>query len=83
MTGDLINRISLKQSIAICLILGGEKTLDQIIDELPSVDAVPVVRCKDCKHYEMASNEANGWCEKNELPFAPWDYCSYGERKEK
>ncbi len=45
-------------------------------------DVEPVIRCKDCKHYEMASNEANGWCEANDCPFAPWDYCSYGERKE-
>lgn len=45
-------------------------------------DVEPVIRCKDCKHYEMASNEANGWCEVNECPFAPWDFCSLGERKE-
>ena len=36
---DLISRISLKQSIVASLILGGEKTLDQIIDEEPSIDA--------------------------------------------
>ena len=47
-----------------------------------TVDAVPVIRCNECKHYEMAHNEANGWCEKNELPFVPWDFCSLGERKE-
>lgn len=39
---DLISRLSLKQSIVVSLILGGEKTLEQIIDEEPSVDAVPV-----------------------------------------
>ena len=22
-----------------------------VIDEVPTIDAVPVVRCKDCKHY--------------------------------
>ena len=48
--------------------------------------AVPVVRCKDCKHYDM------GVCLKiysdgNAHPEAwqsrrPEDFCSYGERKE-
>lgn len=42
-----------------------------------------LIRCKDCKHYEIASDEANGWCEENECPFAPWDFCSRGERREK
>ena len=37
--GDTISRRSLKQSIVASLILGGEKTLDQIIDEKPSIDA--------------------------------------------
>ena len=56
------------------------------IDDAPTIDAVPVVRCKDCKHYDM------GVCLKiysdgNTHPEA-WqsrkseDFCSYGERKE-
>lgn len=38
---DLISRISLKQSIVTSMILGDEKTLEKIIDEEPSIDAVP------------------------------------------
>lgn len=38
---DLISRISLKQSIAVSAILKDKKTLEQIIDEEPSIDAVP------------------------------------------
>ena len=50
------------------------------------VDSVPVVRCKDCKHYDM------GVCLKiysdgNVHPEAwqsrkPEDFCSYGERNQ-
>ena len=50
------------------------------------VDSVLVVRCKDCKHYDM------GVCLKIYLngnvhpeawqPRKPGDFCSYGERKE-
>ena len=52
----------------------------------PTIDAVPVVRCRDCKHYDM------GVCLKiysdgNAHPEAwqsrkPEDFCSYGERKD-
>lgn len=45
------------------------------IDEQPSVDAVAVVRCKDCKNWE------HGDCYRQELT-KPDDFCSYGERKE-
>lgn len=45
------------------------------IDEAPTIDAIPVVRCKDCKHRFKDS-----WCE-----YADDDdnfYCARGERKE-
>lgn len=51
-----------------------------------TVDAVPVVRCKDCLHYDM------GVCLKiysdGNVHSAAWqsrrpdDFCSYGERKD-
>lgn len=47
----------------------------RIIDEAPAVDAVEVVRCKDCKHW------AHGDCYRLELS-RPNDFCSYGERRE-
>ena len=46
--------------------------------EIEEVDAVEVVRCKDCKAYdkEVGYCEAMGFtCEVN-------DFCSYGERKD-
>lgn len=39
----------------------------------PTIDAVPVVRCKDCKFWED--------CYRIELSRAT-DYCSYVERRE-
>ena len=39
------------------------------IDEQPTVDAVELVRCKDCKHKHGVSKQ-------------PDDFCSYGERME-
>ena len=57
------------------------------IDEAPTIDAVEVVRCKDCKHYEFADNRAFGMPVK----YCDWfgfedvddnDFCSRGERRE-
>ena len=54
-----------------------------ILREAPTVDAVPVVRCKDCKHYEIHKPKVLENCERNGyiIPMKPDDFCSYGERK--
>lgn len=52
----------------------------------PTVDAVEVVRCKDCRHLD----EETGWCNQNSAfgdHDMDWniynddDFCSYGERR--
>lgn len=58
----------------------------RMIDDAPAADVTPVVRCKDCKHYDM------GVCLKiyldGNVHSAAWqkrkpdDFCSYGERKD-
>lgn len=45
------------------------------LEEAPTIDAVEVVRCKDCRYWN------NGDCYRLELS-RPDDFCSYGERKE-
>lgn len=45
------------------------------LEEESTIDAVEVVRCKDCKYWN------NGDCYRLELS-RPDDFCSYGERKE-
>lgn len=60
--------------------------------KLPTADVVPVVRCKDCKHYR---NYQNGLCYLHTEPktnargysgdavcVEPDDFCSYGEKKD-
>lgn len=54
--------------------------------DAPVVDAVEVVRCKDCKHnyYNMIpSGEAEHECVKFvELPITADFYCAWGERED-
>lgn len=53
----------------------------EIEDEL-TVDAVPVVRCKDCKHRTETGNCGHPR-HHGILPSAyPYDFCNYGERRE-
>lgn len=47
-------------------------------------DFVEVVRCKDCKYYEIHKPSVTLNCERNGrvIPMMPNDFCSYGERKD-
>lgn len=62
-----------------------EDTILDLVDSIPIVDAVVVVRCKDCKHYDLGvclkiysdgNAQKDSWQSRN-----PDDFCSYGERK--
>jgi hypothetical protein len=59
------------------------------VDEAPTVDAMEVIRCKDCKHWKFNScyrvHNQNAYLgHNNNAPilhdFKPEDFCSYGER---
>ena len=55
-----------------------------ILREAPTVDAVPVVRCKDCKFGDWDSEPNDAMvCMRTKDGF--WrsgnDFCSYGERR--
>lgn len=58
---------------------------DEAIDNAPTVDAVPVVRCKDCKHCntDWAIGKWYGSCKvwNTHSVMADW-YCVNGERKD-
>ena len=47
-----------------------------MIYEMPTVDAVPVVRCRECKHLGFCGDATN----LEVMGF--YGYCSRGERKE-
>ena len=58
-----------------------------MISNVPTVDAVEVVRCKDCKHYKPQKKSAHwensaNYCNRIvTIKARPDDFCSYGERK--
>ncbi len=57
----------------------------QTVEEQPTVDAVEVVRCKDCKHYMEHPASKRMCCYVHLLTphhMQPEHFCSYGERKD-
>ena len=64
---------------------------ETMLSEAPTVDAVPVVRCRDCQHWKPTGSKAGnsfsdmeyiGGCEFTNYCRRGSDFCSYGERKE-
>lgn len=56
--------------------------IQQAVDEQPTIDDVPVVRCKDCK---WLYDEMDDYCCRSHRGLARIcenSFCSYGERKE-
>jgi hypothetical protein len=52
------------------------------VENAPTVDAVEVVRCKDCKHLGF-KGLCDGVCNRKMVGIVnPDDFCSYGERKD-
>lgn len=59
--------------------------LKKDIEALPAVDAVPVVRCKDCtcKSVWIRTEHRRYYCGISGMyPKSDNDFCSYGERKD-
>ena len=79
---DFIDVCHLRQPGELCW---SELDVENLLLNAPTVDAVPVVRCRDCIHYFSGAclkiySDGNvsqdAWQERNED-----DFCSYGERK--
>lgn len=58
--------------------LHGEE-IEELIESAPTIDAVPVVRCKDCKYYKPDEYECG--CDYGLPCVKADDFCSYGERR--
>lgn len=76
--------------------MGEDEVLDRIppcyVDNAPTVDAVPVVRCRECENWKPYGSKAArkigdpleryGGCEIWHGGHLETDFCSYGKRRE-
>jgi len=53
--------------------------IHQIIDDAPTIDAVPVIRCKDCKHRDEET--ANCTRFRKDWYVQSNSFCSWAERR--
>ena len=72
--------------------INGETTMECVersIQNVPAADVVEVVRCKDCKYFDIEEDDALGTCMGKfvcislggELYPEPDYFCPYGERR--
>lgn len=54
----------------------------RMFDSLPTIDAVPVVRCREYKHYKPEEYFSPCVLPQGLECAKPNDFCSYGQRKE-
>ena len=94
--GESMGRLIDADAIEHCLVIGGRRHGKTIISEIirraiqtaPTVDAVPVIRCKDCKYWYAGENInycRKFWDDDGEPKLYRCtvdDFCSRAERKE-
>lgn len=74
----LIDADALK--LDIMCVYGSNQQYINWLNHAPTVEAVPVIRCKDCKWYYRGGATCMYWDGENNMHGD--DYCSRAERKE-
>lgn len=77
-----INPGHLRSPTEICM---SELNVIQMIDAQPTIDAVPVVRCGECKHHRkpLYPHPTMIWCPLIEHHRRPDWFCASGKKEEK
>ena len=79
----LIDAYSAKEALEYTLVGDVASLAQHVIDSQPTVDAVPVVRCRECKlHTSSAFYPDRLFCQEHGRYVDPDGYCYLGERKE-
>lgn len=59
----------------------GRREMYEMVKTAPTIDAVPVVRCKDCEYYHQAFCEI--WSKCGTIQTREQGFCYMAERKER
>lgn len=90
---ELLLRIKAQASVAVLYETISKEMEDKVVDivdmfaemfqKIPAIDAVPVVRCRECKHLEKEkrqNGETDLFCGLTDLYANPDGYCECGAR---
>lgn len=90
---DLISRAALQKSMAAVVFKNVPvehqpymqvvcDTFAHLVNEAPAVDAEPVVRCKDCRHWDRTRRTPSGshFCFCTMMHTAENHYCGHGRK---
>lgn len=81
---EYIDREALEKAMTVAAVNGKDKDRRTwakaicVLHDIPTVDLVPVVRCKDCKYRDGTPGQPNILCAQMHED----DFCSYGKRRE-
>ena len=81
---EYIDRVALEKAMTVAAVNGKDKDRRTwakaicVLHDIPTVDLVPVVRCKDCKYRDGTPGQPNILCAQMHED----DFCSYGKRKD-
>ena len=80
---------NLDQYSDLAAVLGDVQTVRDILADAPTIDAVPVVRCRECIYYKICDEWETGkrmLCEIHHHSYLDHDgdehFCSWGQRRE-
>ncbi len=70
-----------KHEVAEQALKASKQAVIDVLENLPSADVAPVVRCKDCRYFRKFLRECERSGALTMYPLHDTDFCSYGERK--
>lgn len=76
-------QVQITDGLKLLVNFAAHSKIQSLIADTPTVDAVPVVRCKDCKRWQRHSeiNRDYGGCRRYSSTMRYDDFCSQGERR--
>ena len=81
---DLISRAALLYDLSYCApeLWQDEEYVKAKIMKQPTVDAAPVVRCKDCRYWYAEIGASTGWLPCQEIATERDWFCASGKRRD-
>ena len=80
---EIVERMTLFRALGKERVVQNYDFAATVVGDAPTVDAVPVVRCRECKYYRPKANYMHCACPGGMLcPPDANGFCSYGQRRD-